>query len=75
MAGRQITFEIEVDEQGNATIRLPEGRGKERDAAIVDDLTLKIAKAMGTIKERHVGDHDHHHTDGTHTHTHKHLEA
>lgn len=70
---RNITFEIEINNDGDAVIRLPEGKGQQRDAAVVDDLTLGIAKLLGKVKERHVGDHHHH--DSDHTHDHKHLEA
>jgi hypothetical protein len=68
---RNITFEIEFDDEGNATIRLPEGKGQQRDAAAVDDLTLKLAELLGRVKERHVGDHHHH--DHGHDHGHDHI--
>jgi hypothetical protein len=70
---KNITFHIEIDEDGDATIRLPEGKGQQGDASKVDDLTLKLAKMLGRVKERHVGDH-HHHDHGT-DHNHNHQSA
>ena len=64
---RQVTFEIEINDDGDAVIRLPEGPGQQRDANAVAPLTERIAKAIGTLKERHVGDHEHH--------THNHLSS
>jgi hypothetical protein len=58
--GRQVTFEIEIDEEGNAILRLPHGKGQQRNAASVADLTQGIADALGETIERHVGDHTHH---------------
>ena len=68
---KSITFEIEMDENGDAIIRLPEGKGQQRDAATVADLTLKLANLLGRVKERHVGDHHHH----DHGHDHGHVHA
>lgn len=70
---RRITFTIEISDDGEtAELRLPEGRGKERDAAKVADLTIAIADAIGPVVERHIGDHDHHHHDHHHGHDHTH---
>ena len=68
MAAKQITFEIEIDDNGDAFIRLPEGPGQQGQAAKVADLTEAIANELGTIAERHVGDHHH----GIHGHHHHH---
>lgn len=68
---RQVTFQIEITSEGDAKITLPEGPGQQRDANAAATLTEKIAKALGPIKERHVGDHHHH----AHDHGHDHLEA
>jgi len=65
---RNITFEIEIDSDGDATIRLPEGKGQQRDAAVVADLTNDLAKLMGSVKERHIGGHHHHDTGHDHNH-------
>jgi len=70
---KNITFTIEINEDGDAIIRLPEGKGQQPAAATVADLTESIAKAMGRIKERHIG--DHHHGDHHHNHNHDHLTA
>lgn len=70
---KNITFHIEIDDDGDATIRLPEGKGQQRDAAVVADLTEDLANLMGSIKERHIGDHHHH--DHGHTHNHNHETA
>ena len=59
----QITFTVEFNDDGTAIIRHPDGRMKAANAAELADLTLQLGEALGTIEERHVGDHDHHHTD------------
>lgn len=67
------TIEVTADENGNVVIRLPEGRTQQVDAAKVADLTDKLSKALGTVKERHVGRYEngvHTHADGT-THIHQ----
>lgn len=75
-AKRRITFTIDISEDGEtATLRLPEGRGKERDAAKIADLTIKIADSIGPVEERHIGNHDHHHDGHNHSHTHNHGKA
>lgn len=69
----QVTFTVEFDELGQAIIKLPEGRTQQVDAAKVADLTDKLSKALGTVKERHVGRYEngvHTHADGT-THIHQ----
>lgn len=67
---RTITFNIEINEAGNAVIRLPEGAGQQQNANTVASLTEQIAKAIGKIKERHIGDHHHHDHDHSHHHHH-----
>lgn len=67
---RQVNFTIEINDDGEAIMRLPEGKGQQRDANAVAPLTEQIAKALGTIKERHVGAHHHHHDDHHHDHEH-----
>ena len=61
-----VTFEIEFTGGDDVVIRLPHGRGQQRNAAKVAKLTEKLAKLLGRVKERHIGGHDHHH--GGHTH-------
>lgn len=65
---RIIKFDIEIDNNGEAIIRLPEGPGQQKDAAEVASLTEKIAKFLGRIKERHIGKHHHHDTTVEHLH-------
>jgi hypothetical protein len=67
----QVNFEIEFNNDGTATIRLPEGKTQQVNAAKVADLTDKLSKLMGTVKERHIGDHHHEHGEQTHTHDHQ----
>lgn len=55
-----ITFTVELMPDGQAVIRLPEGRTQKVDAAKLAALTQKLGAALGTITERHVGDHEHH---------------
>ncbi len=55
-----ITFEIEINQDGDAVIRFPEGPGQQVDAAKAAELTEKIAAKLGKIAERHVGEHHHH---------------
>jgi hypothetical protein len=66
---RNITFDIEFDDDGKAIIRLPEGKGQQRDAAVVADLTEKLAGLLGEVEERHIGDHHHHDHGHDHNHT------
>ncbi|KKW13249.1 MAG: hypothetical protein UY48_C0003G0071 [Candidatus Gottesmanbacteria bacterium GW2011_GWB1_49_7] len=61
-------FVIEFSGDGEATIRLPEGVTKKVDADRLADLTLALAKTLGTVKERHIAGVDHHHGEGTHIH-------
>lgn len=68
-----VTFKIEVTDQGDVIIRLPEGKGQQLDAAKVADLTKELAEAIGKITERHVGAHHHH--DHGHQKDHDHLKA
>lgn len=55
-----VSFEIEFNDSGDAIIRLPEGKIQQIQAAEVADMTEAIAKAIGKIKERHIGNHTHH---------------
>ena len=55
-----ITFEVEVDGEGNAKILHPEGPMKARNAAKAGTFTEKLARLLGRIKERHIGHHHHH---------------
>ena len=57
---RPVTFTIEINLEGEAYVRLPEGRGQQRDANAIAPLTIQIAEAIGPVKERHIGDHEHH---------------
>jgi hypothetical protein len=66
-----ITFTMEFDENGDAKIRLPEGKSQQVNAAKVSKLTESLAKAIGTITERHIG----HHHDHDHAHDHNHENA
>lgn len=70
---RQVNFTVEITPDGKAIIRLPHGRGQQRDAAAVKDLTLELAEALGEVEERHIGDHHHH--DHGHDHQHQHQKA
>ena len=63
-----IKFEVEVDSEGEAIIRLPEGPGQQRNAGIVASFTEKLAKLLGKVKERHIGHHHHHDTNVDHIH-------
>ena len=65
---RQITITVEIGNDGEATIRLPEGKGQQRNANAAAAFTDQLSKAMGTVKERHIGDHHHHHDDHNHDH-------
>ena len=68
----QVNITVEFDDFGNAVIRLPEGRTQKVDAAKVAEFTDKLSKAMGTVKERHIGDHHHAHEEHDHHHDHIH---
>lgn len=70
---RQVTFTVEINSEGDAIIRLPEGKRQQGDAAKIAPLTEQLAKAIGKITERHVGEHHHH--DHGHDHGHDHQEA
>lgn len=58
--GKIVSFTIEINDNGDAVIRLPEGPGQQGDAAKVAPLTEQIAEKIGKIVERHVGEHHHH---------------
>jgi hypothetical protein len=60
----QVSFTVEFNDDGTAIIRLPEGKTQQVDASKVADLTEKLGKALGPIKERHIGRMDH----GVHVH-------
>jgi len=73
MARRTVQFTISVDDAAQATIKLPEGGGQQRDANTIASLTENIGKALGKITERHIGkmvDGVHVHEDGTIHHHH-----
>ena len=55
-----VTFKINVTENGDIILRLPEGKAQQVDASKVSGLTEALAKALGTVAERHVG-HEHGH--------------
>lgn len=69
----QVTIEIEFDDFGQAIIRIPHGRTQQVDAGKAADLTDALSKALGKVKERHIGDHTHEHGEGTHTHDHTNI--
>ena len=49
-----VNIDVEFDDDGNATIRLPEGKViRNADPAKVAALTLELAKKMGPVIERH----------------------
>ena len=67
-----INIKIEFNDDGTATIRLPEGKTVKMDAMKAASFTEKLAKGMGEIVERHVGHHhDHVHDGPEHEHTHE----
>jgi len=70
-----VTIEMFLDAQGNLRIEIPHDANRQRNANAAADFTMKLAKAIGQVQERHIGDHEHHdhrgnHT-GNHTHTHR----
>jgi len=72
---RIITLEIDLDANGDLRITIPHGSNQQRDANAAASFTDKLAKAIGTVKERHIGDHEHHHHDHNHGHNHHHHNA
>lgn len=68
----QINFDVEFDANGDAVIRLPEGKTQKVDAGKIAAFTDKLSKLMGKVKERHIGDHHHEHGEHTHVHDHQH---
>jgi hypothetical protein len=50
-----VKVDVEFNDDGTATIRLPEGKTMKLDQAKVAEFTEKLAKGMGTIVERHKG--------------------
>ena len=67
-----VKIEIEFTAEGTAIIRIPHGKTQQADAGKAADLTDKLSKALGKVKERHIGDHVHEHGEFTHTHDHQH---
>ena len=59
-----VTFKVILNAKGEAIIKLPEGKTQQMDASKIAALTDKLSKALGTVKERHVGRTEH----GVHTH-------
>ena len=53
----RVKFSVEFDRQGNAIIRMAEGKTMKMDALKAAAFTEKLAKNMGTITERHAGQH------------------
>lgn len=69
---RVVTLEISLDSKGNLRIDIPHDRNQARNANAAADFTDKLARAIGDIDERHIGDHTHH-VDGSITyHDHNH---
>lgn len=61
---RQINFTVEISDDGEfAKIEVPHGRGQQRDANAIQDLTKNLADALGKIEERHQPAAHHHHND------------
>ena len=56
----RVQFTVEFDRQGNAIIRVNEGKATKMSALKAAAFTEKLAKSMGNITERHVG---HHHAE------------
>lgn len=51
---RQINFTVTIEDGGEyAKIEVPHGRGQQRDANAIADLTKKLAEALGEVEERH----------------------
>jgi hypothetical protein len=71
-ATRHVHLTITVAEDGTATIEIPHGKNRQRDANAAASFTDKLGKALGPVLERHIGDHDHHHHDHDHDHDHVH---
>jgi hypothetical protein len=67
----QINIEVEFDDFGQAIIRIPHGRNQKVDAAKAAALTDALSKALGKVRERHIGDHHHEHGEGVGQHTHQ----
>jgi hypothetical protein len=70
----QIRVKITFDSAGQATIRLPEGKGQKVEAGKAAAFTDALARKMGNIKERHIGDHTHEHGEFVDGHTHDTVE-
>ncbi len=70
---RQITFTIEITDDGMAKLEVPHGKSQQKNATEIADLTKEIAEAIGKIEERHqpVPHHHHHSTDQSNTHQQK----
>ena len=68
---KHVTFTVEINDDGDAILRLPEGRGQQADAASVAKLTEDLAAKLGKVKERHIGGHHHHHHGDNHHHHHQ----
>ena len=53
----RVKFTVEFDGAGNAILRVGEGKAMKMDAIKLAAFTEKLAKSMGTITERHKGEH------------------
>ena len=69
---RHVHLVIDVADDGTATIKIPHNKNQQRDANAAASFTDQLSKAMGTVEERHIGDHVHHTHDHNHTHDHIH---
>ena len=72
---KNVSIEIEFDDFGQAIIRIPHGATQKANASAAADLTDKLSKAIGKVKERHIGDHVHEHGEGLGQHTHDHQQG
>ena len=50
-----VNITVEFEDDGTAIVRLPEGKSMKMDQAKVGEFTMKLAKGMGNIIERHKG--------------------
>lgn len=68
---RQINFTVKIEDGGEfAKIEVPHGRGQQKDANEIANLTKDLAEALGQVEERHQPA-PHVHLDG---HDHDHLQ-
>lgn len=67
-----VNIEISFDYNGEAIISIPHGKNQQRNANKAASFTDRLSKALGDVKERHIGDHEHHDGDVAHRHNHRH---